>query len=169
MNSLVAALDASVQNKARAGISLVAPDGFDVQAPGQPDVPEMEGNPRDEEPRFDLIRESWDGARIGFRVYEDWMDIINAYPTTSGLPIYIISTNTYDRKADIPPAQNYPQGWLTTALSVVNEEPQIYAVCWFLDIFPHSDQWDWFSLGKQPGRLVDAAEEFDALLRVPSP
>jgi hypothetical protein len=97
------------------------------------------------------------------------MDIINAYPTTSGLPIYIISTNTYDRKADIPPAQNYPQGWLTTALSVVNEEPQIYAVCWFLDIFPHSDQWDWFSLGKQPGRLVDAAEEFDALLRVPSP
>ncbi len=39
MNSLVAALDASIQNKARAGISMVAPDGFDVQAPGQPDIP----------------------------------------------------------------------------------------------------------------------------------
>ena len=79
-------------------------------------------------------------------------------------PVYVISTNTYDREAGIPPAQNYPRGWLTAALDVVNAESQIVALCWFLDDFPHGDQWDWFSLTQQPGRLVDAAEEFDTLL-----
>ena len=102
---------------------------------------------------------------MGFGVYRDWLDIINAYPNTRGLPAYIISTNTYDREAGIPPAQNYPRGWLTAALDVVEGEPQIVALCWFLDDFPHGDQWDWFSLTRKPGRLVDAAEEFDVLLR----
>ncbi len=165
MNTLVALLAESAQAKAEAGIPLLAPDGFDVQAPGLPDAPEMAGVLRADEPRADLHRAAWHGARVGFGVYRDWLDIINAYPTTRGLPVYIISTNTYDREAGIPPAQNYPRGWLRTALDVVNAEPQIVALCWFLDDFPHGNQWDWFSLTKKPGRLVDAAEEFDALLR----
>jgi len=101
---------------------------------------------------------------MGFRVYRDWMAIINAYPSTQGLPVYVISTNTYDRQAGVPPAQNYPRGWLTAALDVINKEPQVHALVWFLDEFPHGSQWDWFSLTLHPGRLVDAAEEFDALL-----
>ncbi len=165
MNTLVALLDESAQVKAEAGIPLMAPDGFDVQAPGRPDAPEMGGLARADEPRADLRREAWDGARIGFGVYRDWMAVINDYPTTRGAPIYVISTNTYDRDADVPPAQNYPAGWLTTALEVIDGEPQVVALCWFLDDFPHSDQWDWFSLAERPGRLVDAAEEFDALLQ----
>ena len=165
MNTLVALLDEGAQVKATAGIPLVVPDGFDVQAPGRPDAPEMAGKLRADEPRSDLQRSAWGGAQAGFRIYRDWMEIINAYPTTRGLPIYIVSTNTYEREAKIPPAQNYPRGWLTTALMVVNAEPQIQALCWFLDDFPHDTQWDWFSLTRQPGRLVDAAEEFDALLR----
>lgn len=164
MDRLVALLDAAAEAKAAAGVPLAAPDGFDVQAPGRPDAPEMVGRLRADEPRADLAREAWGGAQAGFRVYEDWLAIINSYPTTRGLPVYIISTNTYDREANIPPAQNYPAGWLTTALEVINAEPQIQALCWFLDDFPHSDQWDWFSLTEHPGRLVDAAEEFDALL-----
>ena len=167
MNTLVALLDEGARNKAAAGISLSAPDGFDVQAPGHPDAPEMAGSLRADEARVDLQRAEWEGARVGFRVYQDWLDIINAYPTTRGLPVYIISTNTYDRAASIPPAQNYPRGWLTTALDVVNAEPQIVALCWFLDDFPHSDQWDWFSLTQRSGRLVDAAEEFNMLLTQP--
>ncbi len=165
MNTLVALLDDAAQTKATAGIPLVAPDGFDVQAPGHPDAPEMAGTLRADEPRADLRRAAWGGARVGFGVYRDWLDIINAYPTTRGLPVYIISTNTYDREAGIPPAQNYPRGWLTAALDVVNAEPQIVALVWFLDDFPHGDQWDWFSLTRKPGRLMDAAEEFDALLQ----
>ncbi len=165
MNTLVAYLDAAAQAKAAAGIPLAAPDGFDVQAVGRPDLPEMEGHPRAEEPTLDLAREAWGGAQAGFRIYEEWLAIINAYPTTQGLPVYIISTNTYDREGDVPPAQNYPRGWLTNALAEVNGEPQIKALCWFLDAFPHDTQWDWFSLTEQPGRLVDAAAEFDALLR----
>jgi hypothetical protein len=164
MHTLVALLDAGAQAKAEMGIPLAAPDGFDVQAPGLPDAPELAGDLRSDEPRVDMRREAWGGARAGFGVYRDWLDIINAYPTTRGLPVYIISTNTYDREAGIPPAQNYPRGWLTAALDVVNAEPQIVALCWFLDDFPHGDQWDWFSLTQQPGRLVDAAEEFDSLL-----
>ncbi len=165
MDRMVALLDEGARAKAAAGIPLCAPDGFDIQAPGRPDAPEMAEHARAEEPSIALPREAWEGAQAGFQVYEDWLAIINAYPTTQGLPVYIISTNTYDREAQSPPAQNYPRGWLTTALEVVNAEPQIVALCWFLDDFPHSDQWDWFSLTKQPGRLVDAAEEFDALLR----
>jgi hypothetical protein len=164
MDCLVSLLDASAAAKSRAGVPLSAPDGFDVQAPGRPDVPEMAGTLRADEPLTDLARDAWDGAQAGFRVYEDWLTIINAYPTTRGLPVYIVSTNTYDRAAGVPPAQNYPAGWLTTALHVVNSELQIEALCWFLDHFPHSDQWDWFSLTEHPGRLVDAAAEFDALL-----
>ncbi len=167
MHTLVAFLDAGAQAKAAAGVALGAPDGFDIQAPGHPDAPEMAGDLRADEPRVDLPRAAWGGAQAGFRVYQDWLDIINAYPTTRGLPVYIISTNTYDRAAGIPPAQNYPRGWLTTALDVMNVEPQVVALCWFLDDFPHSDQWDWFSLTQQPGRLVDAAEEFDQLLQQP--
>ncbi len=167
MNTLVALLDEEARAKAAAGIPLVAPDGFDVQAPGLPDAPEIGGALRADEPRMDLHREAWGGARVGFGVYRDWLDIINAYPTTRGLPVYIISTNTYDREAGVPPAQNYPRGWLTVALDVINAEPQIVALVWFLDDFPHGDQWDWFSLTEHPGRLVDAAEEFDSLITNP--
>ena len=165
MNTLVALLDETAQAKAAAGIPLAAPDGFDVQAPGSPDAPEMAGTLRADEPKTDLARESWDGAQAGFRLYEDWMAIINSYPSTQSCPIYIVSTNTYNRADGIPPAQNYPAGWLTSALDVANHEPQIKALVWFLDEFPHSDEWDWFSLSEQPGRLVDAAVEFDALLQ----
>jgi hypothetical protein len=165
MNTLVALIDETAATKAAAGIPGAAPDGFDVQAPGRPDVPQMTGTLRADEPRADLRSEAWDGAQVGFRIYEDWIAIINSYSTTRGLPVYIISTNTYDRAAEIPPAQNYPAGWLTTALDVVNQEPQIQTLCWFLDDFPHDTQWNWFSLTQASGRLVDAAEEFDTLLK----
>lgn len=165
MNTLVALLDETARAKSAAGIPLAAPDGFDVQAPGRPDAPEMVGRERASEPRQDLPRAAWGGAQVGFRVYQDWLAVINAYPTTQGLPVYIISTNTFDREAKIPPAQNYPRGWLTTAAQVIAGEPQIVALCWFMDEFPHGDEWDWFSLTERPGRLVDAAEEFDNLLR----
>lgn len=165
MATLVQRLDEGARAKAVAGIPLAAPDGFDVQAPGRPDAPELAGHARADEPRLALPRAAWGGAQVGFQVYRDWLKIINASETMRGLPIYIVSTNTFDREAGVPPAQNYPQGWLTTALGVVNAEPQVQALCWFLDEFPHSEQWDYFSLTRHPGRLVDAAEEFDWLLR----
>lgn len=167
MDAIVRSLCAGSEAKAAVGVSLALPDGFDVQAPGRPDAPEMSGALRADEPATSLARQSWGGAEAGFRIYEDWIAVINAYPATRGTPIYIISTNTYDRETGIPPAQNYPKGWLTTAFNVVNAEPQIHALVWFLDDFPHGEEWDWFSLYEQPGRLVDAAEEFDALLELP--
>jgi hypothetical protein len=167
MTTLTAYLHETYEKKSEIGVPFCIPDGFDIQAPGLPDAEEMAGYGRWEEPAVEHRRESWNGARVGFQVYKDWLDIINAYPSTRGLPVYIVSTNTYDRANSIPPAQNYPQGWLTTALETVMKEPQIHALCWFLDDFPHSDQWDWFSLTQQSGRLVDAAEEFDALLQLP--
>jgi len=158
-------LDETAQAKSAAGIPLAAPDGFDVQAPGRPDAPEMAGVARAEEPRTDLPRAAWGGVQAGFRVYREWLALINTYPTTRGAPVYIISTNTFDREAGVPPAQNYPRGWLTTAAEVIAAEPQVVALCWFMDEYVHTDEWYWFSLTEHPGRLVDAAEEFDALLR----
>ena len=74
------------------------------------------------------------------------------------------STNTFTTDEGVPPAQSYPRGWLTTALAVIDKEPQVHALCWFLDYFPHDAQWEYFSLTQRPGRMVDAAEELDALL-----
>ena len=95
----------------------------------------------------------------------DWLDIVNAYQTTRGLPVYITSANTFAPDEGTPPAQNYPRGWLTTALQVVDEEPQILALAWFEDGPLGDSQWDWFSLSRRSGRMIDAAEELDALLR----
>jgi hypothetical protein len=164
MNTLVALLDESARAKAEAGIPLAGPDGFAVHASGRPEAPELAGRAAAEEPRIDLARAEWNGAQAGFRIYRDWLDIVNAYPTTRGLPVYITTANTYIRDEGVPPSQNYPSGWLTSALEVINEEPQVHALCWFIDDFPHDTQWDRFSLTQRTGRLADAAQEFDALL-----
>ncbi|MGH2523044.1 MAG: hypothetical protein ACRDH2_11125, partial [Anaerolineales bacterium] len=163
MNTLVAALDNAAAAKSAIGISLAAPDGFAIRASGRPDAPELDPAAGTDEPRLDLQRPEWDGAQAGFRVYRDWLDIINTYPHTRGLPVYITSTNTFTPDGKTP-AENYPRGWLTTALAVINEEPQIQALCWFIDSFPMDTQWELFSLTNPRGRLVDAADEFDTLL-----
>jgi len=165
MNTLVAMLDEGARAKLAAGIPLAAPDGFALHVPGRPEAAQSAGRDGAEEPRLDLRRAEWGGAQAGFRIYQDWLAIINSYPTTRGLPVYITSTNTFAPDEGTPPAQNYPQGWLAAALEEINQEPQVQALCWFLDYYPHTTQWDWFSLTRHPGRLIDAAEEFDALLK----
>lgn len=166
MNTLVALLEESARAKAEAGFALTTPDGFAVNAPGRPDAPELNGRLGSDEPRYDLQRAEWKNAQVGFRVYRDWLEIINAYPSTRGLPVYINATNTFSPDAAIPPAQNYPRGWLTSAYEVINVEPQVQALCWFLDYDESPDgRWDAYSLTKGIGRVFDAAEEFDALLK----
>jgi hypothetical protein len=166
MNTLVALLDEGAQAKAAVNIPFSAPDGFAVNAPGRPDAPELAGRAASEEPRLDLPRAEWNGAQVGFRVYRDWLDIINRYLTTRGLPVYINSANTFAPDEGIAPTQNYARGWLTSAFDVINGEPQVQALCWFLDDdFSKDTRWDGFSLTKQIGRMKDAAEEFDALLQ----
>lgn len=167
MDALVAALDEGVRAKAAAGVALAGPDGFALQVAGRPGAPELAGRNAAEEPRQDLARAEWGGAQAGFRVYRDWMDIINAYPATRGLPLYITSANTYAPDEGVPPAQNYPSGWLTAALAAINEEPQIQALCWFIDGPLGDTQWDGFSLSRAQGQMAQAANEFDALLRKP--
>jgi hypothetical protein len=168
-NALVAAVDEGAREKSAAGIPLAAPDGFALHVPGRPDAPELDAAgaaDRADEPRHDLRRSAWEGAQAGFRVYRDWLAIINAYPTTRGRPAFITSSNTFAPEEDIPPAQNYPQGWLTSALREVEAEPQIEALCWFLDADRSGDaRWDWFSLAQGSGRMTYVAEEFDLLLQ----
>lgn len=165
MNTLVAALDASAREHARSGFPYLAPDGFAVQAPGRPDAPELDAADAAREPRLDLRRREWNGAQAGFRVYRDWLAIVNAYPTTRGLPVFISATNTFAPDTQVPPAQNYPKGWLTNALAAVNAEPQIQALCWFMDGLPSDEQWALFALSERKGLVANAADEFDALLR----
>lgn len=160
MAALTAALDESAQRKQEAGYALAAPDGFALDAPGR--INEWGAN----EPQTDQRRADWGGAQAGFRIYQDWLAIINAYPNTRGLPVYITAANTFDAAGGITPAANYPAGWLTAALSEINRQPQVQALCWFLDEDRSGDRrWDEFSLTQQPGRLTAAAAEFDALLR----
>jgi hypothetical protein len=163
--TLVSALDESARAKAAAGIAQAGPDGFALNAPGRPYAAELGDTPAALEPQTDLLRVDWNHAQAGFRIYRNWLEIINAYPTTRGLPAYLSATNTFTADEGLPPAQNYPEGWLTTALAEINAEPQIHALCWFLDLVPGDDRWDAFSLSRQQGRMLFAAEEFDRLLR----
>jgi hypothetical protein len=160
MHSLMAALDAGAQAKQAAGYPLAAPDGFALHAPGRVD------DLGAAEPQADQRRPEWNGAQAGFRVYRDWLEIINAFPTTRGLPAYITSTNTFVADEGVTPAENYPAGWLTAALAEISQSPQVQALCWFLDQDRSGDaRWDNFSLTVQLGRLAGAAAEFDALLQ----
>ncbi len=165
MDDLVAYLDEGARSKAAVGIALAAPDGFALQAPGRPEAAERAGQRGADEPRIDLPRAKWGGAQAGFRVYRDWMTIVNSYSSTRGLPLYITSMNTFAPDEGVPPAQNYSPGWLTAALAVVNEEPQVQALCWFIDGPLGDTQWDGFSLSRRQGRMAEAAEEFEVLLR----
>ena len=163
MNTLVAHIDAATRARQEQGIPLAGPDGFALRAAGRIDAPEVAAAPA-REPASDLYRPEWGAAQAGFRVYRDWLAIINRYPTTRGLPAYISSTNTITSAAPSPPAQQYPAGWLTAALAEIDREPQVQALCWFVDE-SLGEIWDDFSLEKHPGRLHDVAEEFDRLLR----
>lgn len=162
MNTLVAALDEAARAQAAAGVAGMAPDGFALQAPGRP---ELAGEDGAREPHMDLVVPEWPGAQAGFRIYEQWRDIVNSYSSTAGLPLYISATNTYHPALGTPPAENYPAGWLTTAAEVVNADPQVAALVWFMDDFPYDDQWDYFSLWEQRGQMAEAAGELERLLR----
>jgi hypothetical protein len=165
MDTLAAALDEGTRAKSAAGIAFAAPDGFALHAPGRTSGVDLAGNSAADEPGLNLRRPEWGQAQAGFRVYQDWLRIINAYPTTRGLPAFITSTNTFTPDEGSPPAQNYPRGWLTAALKVIDDEPQVQALCWYLDGPLGDSQWDLYSLSRQQGRLLDADEEFDSLLQ----
>ena len=155
-----------MQARAAAGIPLAAPDGFAIDAPGNPESTKMDGLNPALEPQTDLISTTWHGAQLGFRVYQDWLDIINSQVSTQGLPLYIIASNTYGADSTGPPAQTYPDGWLTQALAEIHDQPQVQALCWFVDYFPYNDQWVDFSLTAPMGNMTIAAAEFDALLQL---
>ena len=160
MHTVVALINSSTAAKSQRGIALSGADGFAVQAPGRPAAapqPHLE-------PQTDLRRAAWGQAQAGFRVYQDWLTSINAFAYTRGAPVYITSSNTFSADTAIPPLQNYPPGWLSSALEEVNREPQIVALCWFVDL-PFGDTWVEFSLSEPQGRLFDAADEFDQLLQ----
>lgn len=162
--AVITAINASATAKAATGIALAAPDGFALQAPGRPDAPELAGADPAREPQTDQRRAAWGEAQAGFRVYQDWLAVINDFPTTRGLPAYITATNTYAPDDGTPPAQNYVRGWLTQALAEIESQPQLQALCWFMDGPLGDKQWEWFSLARPVGGVLDAAEEFDALL-----
>ena len=164
MNTLVALVDEAARRGSQHGIPLAGPDGFALHVPGRPEAAIAAGYDPAQEPRLDLPNPNWNGAQQGFRLYREWLDIINSYPTTRGRPVYITSSNTYAPDLRVPPAQNYPPGWLTTAYEVIRKEPQIHSLCWFLDHIPGDRQWRWFDLTEHPGKLIYAAEEWDRLL-----
>jgi len=163
MNTLVAYIDMANRARVELGIPLAGPDGFALRSAGRIDAPSVAAIPATE-PSTNLYHPDWGTGQAGFRVYRDWLDIINRYPTTRGLPAYITSTNTTAGEASTPPTQSYPAGWLTSAVAEISSEAQIQALCWFVDE-PLGGLWEDFSLQQAPGHLYDAATEFDQLLQ----
>ncbi len=140
MHSVVVYINTAATAKSEYDISDSAPDGFAVQTFGRVDAEELSPAQRAQEPLLELRRENWGDAQAGFRIYQDWLNIINLYENTAGKPVYINATNTFDSKTGRFPAENYPAGWLSNALVVVNQEPQIQMLGWFIDNFPHDGQ-----------------------------
>ena len=175
--SLVAALEAGAEAKAALGRP-GRPDGFALHVPGRPEAPELAGANPGQEPRLDWRRVDWSaldpglsrlapeagGARGGFAVYRDWLEIINSHPGSRGLPTYVTAANTYAPDDGTVPAEGYPEGWLTAAYETLLAEPQVEALCWFVDGIPGDTQWRGFQLTEPIGRSAAAAAEFDALL-----
>lgn len=165
MQTLVDLLAESAAREAVRGNTRAVPDGFALSVPGRVSSMSALGIDAAQDPQTDLKREDWSGAQSGFRVYRDFLSVINRSSAMRGLPVYITTTNTFAPDEGVPPAQNYPDGWLTQALQEVNREPQIQTLCWFLDLVPGDNQWDDFSITRQPGNMRYASDEFDALLR----
>ncbi len=164
MNTMVHFINEGAEMKTAVGISDTAPDGFAIQAFGRVDAPSLAPDQRAREPFLDINVPEWGEGQAGFRVYKDWLAIINSFPYTMGKPAYINATNTFDPLTGERPVENYPKGWITNALKAINSEPQVVALCWFIDSFPHDNQWEMFSLTQPRGLLLDAAEEFELLL-----
>ena len=164
-HTLVTFLAEAAEAKTAVGIPLAAPDGFAVQAFGQPNSPLLDSTSPAQEPLADLPDPAWNNAQAGFGVYRDWLAVINGNETLRGTAVYITAANTYDPASGMPPAQNYPAGWLGNALAAINDEPQIVALCWFVDDFHFDTQWLEFSLTNPRGNLTAAANEFEELLR----
>lgn len=164
-NSVVSYIDQAAAEKAVQGISDAAPDGFAIQAFGRVNAPDLSPTEKAQEPLIDLRRAEWGDAQAGFRIYLDWLAVINRYAQTAGKPVYINASNTFDGETGELPAENYPAGWLTHALTAVNAEPQVQMLGWFMDGFPHDEQWAMFSLTTPRGLLIEAAQEFDTLLQ----
>ncbi|MFV0644491.1 MAG: hypothetical protein ACK5NN_08330, partial [Sphingomonadaceae bacterium] len=165
MKTLVQRLEESADAKATIGDAETLPDGFALNAPGRVDAPELGDEDPANEPQTDLKRAEWNGAQAGFRVYQDFLAIINDSAAMQGLPVYISTTNTFTPDEGVPPAQNYPAGWLSSALAEIDANPQIRTLCWFLDLVPGDNQWDAFSLTRRPAKMQDAGDDFDDLLR----
>lgn len=186
MDTLTLLIDENVAHNLDAGIALTEPDGFALNVPGRVDSGDSnESFAPALEPTLSITSTQTFGAQAGFGIYQDWLNIINRYPSTRGKAAYITSTNTftynhstaynhsttYDHSTTsgeskpTTPAQNYPPDWLTNALSIVNHEPQIQSLCWFLDLIPGDQRWQGFSLSQGEGRMKDVADEFDRLLR----
>ncbi len=164
MNTLVHALNATAVEKQENGIPYANPDGFSIPASGRPEALNKERASL--EPLMDIKLPGWKDAQAGFRIYSDWMELINSYPATRGLPLYILGTNTYCFDVKAAPAENYPEGWLKSALQAVNGVPQIHALCWFMDYYPYDDRWKYYSLSSREGQMLYAADDFDELLRM---
>jgi hypothetical protein len=164
MNTLTRHIDEEARAKAAEGFALAAPDGFAVEAAGRPES-RLPGTNAADEPAQNNLLSQWGDSQAGFRVYRDWIRNINRFSSTRNLPVYITATNTFTSDTQINPEQNYPAGWLTTALGEINREQQVQALCWFVD-YPY-DKWAGFSLQAGVGSLREAATEFDRLLKTP--
>lgn len=157
-------IDEAAQERAATGISQAWPDGFTVQAFGGLNSADLLPTQHLLEPQLNLPHPQWPQAQAGFQVYQDWLAVINSFATMQAAPVYITASNTHQPGSPITPAQNYPAGWLTAAFAEINQEPQVAALCWFVDYLPVDEQWALYSLSNPQGSLVEASAEFDGLL-----
>jgi len=164
-NTLVANLERSILEKEGVGQTNAAPDGFAASAAGRLGLAVANGYAPAAEPGLDFPVAEWGGAQGGFRVYRDWLQIVNAYPTLTDRPLYLMGVNTFVPDETATPAENYPDGWLTAALAEAEAQTQVAALIWFADTTPTDTQWQYFALTFPKGNLVDAAREFDQLLQ----
>jgi len=140
------------------------PDAFAIHAYGRTGLPGSDGFSREEPHRE--VPFGTQGAQGGFRVYRDWLAIIDATGFDRALPIFVTETNTL---TVAPSSQSYPGGWYLEALQELRAAgPRFYALCWFVDNDP-SGGWVNERLTNAQGNCVLANEDFNAAIAADRP
>lgn len=135
-------------------------DGFALHAYGRPDQVPPGVSPSNE-PSTNIAHffPGYPDAEAGFRVYQQWQEIVDQY--NSAVNLWVTETNT---DTDYPSAQSYPSGWFLNALSELHNASLRYvALCWFVD--QHlGGPWGQDALTDPQGNCVQANSDFNTAL-----
>ncbi|MFN0072845.1 MAG: hypothetical protein ACKVVP_15275 [Chloroflexota bacterium] len=163
------------QRMTQAGLS--APDGFALHAYGRVgDDGTANGGSQEPHRSVPSPVPYPASAEYGFRVYRQWLAVMDGYPLLQLAPVWITETNTFTTTHCDQSYPMNPPGWYFEAVKEIydfNHDPfvsvqnRIKSVCWFVDR-NFDGNWGLDAIsGHTMGRLGAASNDFNSVLNHP--